>query len=156
MHMNYARRPWSDDDVKLLTSMSLYFPAPYMAGVLNRSETAVRFKLRQLGIQLRARGYVQRGRPSQWTEPELRTLRRFAGTLSSKDLMAKLPRRTSRAIRLKAASLGLTLFKSPWSQEELDKLLTLHAAKRTFKDIAEQLGRSEAVCRAKYSYLTRA
>lgn len=152
----HTRRPWSDDDVKLLTSMSQYFPAPHMAGVLGRSETSVRFKLRQLGIKLRERGYVQRSRPSQWSESELRTLRRCAGTMSSKELMVKLPRRTNRAIRLKAASLGITLFKSPWSQEDLDVLLKLRAAKRTFKEVAEALGRTEAVCRAKFSYLTRA
>lgn len=153
--MSSERKFWSEDDIRLLKAMSQYFSARVIAERLSRSETAVRFKLRSLKIKLLDRGRVAAPKKTDWSDKEIAILKKYAGSKTSIELEKTLPARSSKAIRMKASQLGLTLFKSPWSDKELSILLERRMQGVPFKTISAELSRSEAVCRAKHAYLTK-
>jgi len=153
--MAYVRRPWTDEDIKLLRAMAQYLPATLIAERLNRGLSSIKFKLSNLGIRLRDRGWVCQGSPRHWTPKEVSILKRHAGKLTSLELQKLLPQRSSKSIKIKASALGLTLFKTPWSSEDLDNLLSLREQGKSFVEIAKVFKRSPEACRAKYSYLTK-
>lgn len=153
--MTFDRRPWTDEEVKLLKAMSMYYPARVVAERLGRGESAVKFKMRSLGIRLLDRGRLPAPKYTDWTDAELKILKKYAGHKTSIELAELLPNRSSKAIRLKAAQLGLTLFKKPWTEEDLTNLLRLREQGHTFKEIATVFDRTPEACRAKYNYLTK-
>ena len=153
--MPYSRKMWTEDEVKILKAMCSYFSARMIAERLGRGESGVKAKIASLGISLRARGRVAKPSRREWSAQEIKTLRKYAGVLNSKELVKELPKRTERAIRLKAAHLGLTLYKTPWNSHDLDKLLELRTAGKSYPEISVILNRTTGACRAKYNYLTK-
>ncbi len=153
--MAYSRKMWSEEEVKILKAMCMYFSASVIAERLGRGESGVKGKIASLGISLRARGRKARPSPREWSKKEIDILTKNAGVLTSVELVRLLPKRTCRSIRLKSASLGLTLYKQPWNMEDLDKLIELRDRGESFPKIAKALGRTSGACRAKYNYLTK-
>jgi len=146
---------WSEEEVKILKAMCMYFSASVIAERLGRGESGVKAKIASLGISLRARGWKARPSPREWSKKEIDILKKNAGVLSAIELEKLLPKRTCKSIRLKSASLGLTLYKQPWSTEDLDKLIELRDSGMPFPKIGENLGRTSGACRAKYNYLNK-
>jgi hypothetical protein len=151
----YSRKMWTEDEVKVLKAMCRYFSARMIADRLGRGESGVKAKIASLGISLRARGRIAKPSRREWSEQEIKILRSSVGKLSALEMKKLLPKRTDRAIRLKASSLGLSLFKTPWSSEDLDKLLELRDSGKAYPEISSLLNRTAGACRAKYNYLTK-
>jgi hypothetical protein len=153
--MTIVKKPWTDEEIKLLKAMATMLTVGQMSERLNRSVSSIKFKLSSLNIKLRDRGYIYATKPNEWTENELKILKKYAGVLTAHEIAEVLKTRTWKAVRLKAASLGITLYKTPWSYEEMTRLIELREQGLTFGQIAIKMGRSSAVCAAKYRYLTR-
>ena len=149
--MNYKK--WDDDEIKLLKAMSQFYTSKQVAEKLNRSPFSVRNKLRDLDIKLLNRGRIYVSKSSDWSASEIKILNKYVGKLSAQMIAKKLSGRSVKAIRLKVRSLGLSLFKTPWSSQDLDTLLSLREKGCSFRFIARQLGRTSGACRAKFNYL---
>lgn len=153
--MKIVKKPWTDEEIKLLKAMATMLTVGQMSQRLGRSVSSIKFKLYSLQIKLRDRGYIHAGKPTDWTEDEIKTLKKYAGVLTAHEIADILKTRTWKAVRIKASHLGITLYKTPWSYEELTRLVELREKGLTFGQIALKLGRTSAVCAAKYRYLTR-
>ena len=150
--MTYRR--WSDEDTSLLRSLSTMRTAKEMAEIFDRPEHSVKSKLKALGIKLRDqrahRAGVKRG---DWTKEQIRYLRSQAGLKSSREIGERIGR-SSRAVRLKARTLGLSLQSNPWSMRDMDLLSELRAEGISWTIIAQRLGRSVGAVRAKHDYIS--
>lgn len=148
------KKMWTEEEVKLLRAMAAYYSSTVIAERLGRGLSSVKFKLSQLGIRLRDRGWVDCDNPRHWKPEEIKILKKWAGKKSSYELRLLLPKRSYKAIRLKASQLNLSLFKTPWSIEEMDKLLELRKKGFSYPEIGKILNRTEGACRSKYKYLS--
>lgn len=89
-------RPWSEDDLALLTKHYPLRGAEWCRKKLHRSERSIANKSRRLGLA------------RFWSRRELVTLRAEWGEVSERKLRQKLPGRTWKAIAEKAKKLGLS------------------------------------------------
>jgi hypothetical protein len=148
------RKLWDESEVKVLRAMSEMYTTNQMADLLGRTPWSIRNKLRELNILLHKRGRIPVRKSSDWSDKELKILKKYAGKLTAHEISEKIGTRSLKAVRTKAAYLGITLFKSPWSSEEMTFLLDSYAQGIKLKEIAKSLGRTQDVCRAKLKYLT--
>jgi hypothetical protein len=90
----------------------------------------------------------------QWSEKDIKVLRKNSGKLRVSALAKKL-RRSPNAIRVKASQLKIPLsaFADKWSQVEKTQVVALRSEGLTWKEISERLLRSEDSCRKMFQRL---
>lgn len=125
----------------------------HIANHLNRTPSAVKNKLTDLGIKVSDyRTKIIEYRSDGWTATELKFLQKNAGILTSIQIAEKL-NRTVHSVKMKARYHNLALQINPWTEEDIDLLGILVKQGMNWKEIASVFERTEDACRRKHAYI---
>jgi len=144
---------WTQQEVRELKMIYRYKTLEEMSAFLNRPLPSIKSKLKELDIKLVVeRGHLRHNPHNAWSEKDLNFIKKNAGQLDSIEL-GRLLNRTPKAIKHKAAFLGLSLKKSSWTEEQMDILLARRSKGVCWADISVELGKTVRACQRKHDYL---
>lgn len=148
--------PWTEEEIALLRQLWPDGTLSELAGILKRSQRAIKAKARKLGWRRRplvaansgdhAKASASRERkskrpaPQPWSEDEVKYLKYRYPTSSPEEIAKDLDNRSLASIKGKAWELGLTQ-KRAWTAEE-DNLIREYHLRLSWKEIAKRLNRS--------------
>jgi len=139
------KKKWDHVEEATLCFHSKHKPVGEVAKFLGRTSNAVKVKAKALGVSIKKDPILK---PNSWTEEEIRYLGEKAGNETSKEI-AKAIGRTSNAVKVKATRLGLSLEKSPWTEEQTNLLYDLYEKGFSTRQMSEEIGRSIESVRVK-------
>jgi len=137
--------PWSDDEIQLLKKQYAEKPTEELAKQLGRSLPAVRYRAHMLGLK---RKIQYEGR---WTPEDMALLKELYPECTVGEIAKRLGR-TVNTVANRAHQLGIkrkSWCDKLWTAEELQLLRELYPTHEDIQDIAERIGRSPAMVRAK-------
>jgi Zn-dependent peptidase ImmA (M78 family) len=137
--------PWSDDEIALIKKLYAEKPTKELAKQLGRSLPAVRYRAHMLGLK---RKIQYEGR---WTPEDIALLKELYPECPLGEIAKRLGR-TVNAVANRAHQLGIkrkSYLDKLWTAEELQLLSQLYPTHEGIQNIAERIGRSPAMVRAK-------
>ena len=137
-------RSWTEKEVQYLQRNAGKMKTEKIAQKLKKNVSAVKNKASSMDLSLRLKD-------DTWTAQEKKLLKESLDKNLSWLEISKTINRTPGACRKKAGELDLNLgVRFEWNTRELNQLHSMREEGKTYKTIAERLGRSEQAVRKRY------